>query len=163
MPSIRVGSSYQSRVNAIRLGEKAEIETERIIPGDFLVAKSATTESKITLFPSAEDRELLTIGSDLDTIKQVAGKGDWITARAVARTPNGPLFLAGNVRGTHKAAIAWLDTDLRSTQTFVFQPEDASGWVADVLPIGKPGEFATVRHIAPDRGGGAALTFVKIK
>ena len=158
------GTAWESGRRVIRLDDKGNIVGERLFPGSLLLVRQLTPGSGITLIPdSLENGALWTVSSDLANAKQVTGSAEWIFTRAACRSSTGLLLLAGNVQGTHKAAIAWLNADLKTTQTHAFQPEDASGWVADILPTGKSNEFVTVRAIAPHRGGGAALTFVKIK
>jgi hypothetical protein len=156
------GNTWESGRRVIRLDDKGDTVSERLFPGSLVLAHQVTPKSEVTLFPdSLENGALWTVSSDLVNAKQIAGRTEWIFTRAACRSSTGALILAGSVQGKNKATVAWLDADLKTTQTHVFQPEDASGWVTDVLPTAKPDEFVTVRDILG--GGGAALTFVKIK
>jgi hypothetical protein len=160
--SERRGTSMEHDRRVIRINDKGDILGERPFPGILLLAHQPNPVSEITLFPvSANKGALWGVSSDLTNARQLTGSTDWISAEAVCRSSTGSLLLAGHVQGKLKAAIAWLDADLKTTQTHVFKPENASGWVTDVLPTAKPDEFVTIRDILG--AGGAVMTFVKIK
>lgn len=162
--SIRRGTALEHGRQVMRFNDRGEIVGERYFPGSFLPTHQVNSEPEITLVSDAlGNGTLWRVTSDLANATQFAGNTEWIFARAACRSLTGSLLLAGDLQGTHKAAIEWVDADLRSTQTHVFQPEDASYWVADVLPTRNPDEFVTVRAIVPGRGFGVALTFVKVK
>jgi len=77
-------------------------------------------------------------------------------------------YIGGNA---FTASTTWVSADIASSQTFVFEPINASIWVTDVVATGNPWEFATVRPVLPvqhligpdEKRMGAALAFVRFK
>jgi hypothetical protein len=85
--------------------------------------------------------------------------------------PDGRLVFFGYQReqSVPTATVVLFSADLKTKQTFFFEPRWTSNRVLDAVSAGKAGEFATIRDIRPiqrwpnEKRQGLVLAFVRVK
>ncbi len=96
----------------------------------------------------------LTLGEHLQDTQVAplsAEPAEIIPYKKAYRLPDGALALFGDTTprkygGMGISSVAWISPNFGHKQVFTFKPW--SGWIADAVPTGKPGEFATVREVS---------------
>ena len=149
------------------------IRMQRTIPGHLVLVHSAAPGTSVSLISEGSSRATWrTLGTRLQTVARASGSTGRIAIKKAYVLPDHALALFGYTTppeygGMLLSSIAWVSPNLRHKQVFTFKPW--SIWIADAVPTGKPGEFATVREVSSlhhpfDRDRmGIVLSFVRIQ
>ncbi|MHB1587870.1 MAG: hypothetical protein ACYCRH_08135 [Acidiferrobacteraceae bacterium] len=145
------------------VGPEGTVRAQRTIPFG-LVAPSTRPERAVHVLTGGKHvtPAWLTLGDhlqDTQVAPLAARPVEIIPYKKAYRLSNGALALFGYTTppeygGMLLSSIAWISPDFGHKQIFTFKPW--SIWVADAVPTGKPGEFATVRQVGPMQRPGEA-------
>ena len=166
------------KTELVRLDSNGAIKVRGSVPEELLVVHPSTAGSTVLSLVSALSKphlSLRTVNAGLSEVAHRRGDRIAVVTRKAYRLPDHALALFGDTTppeygGMLLSSIAWVSPDLRYREVFNFKP--GSVWIADAVPTGKPGEFATVHQAEPmqrpfeplDRSQwGIVLSFVRIQ
>ncbi len=141
-----------SQTEITELGPDGSVKRQRTILGGLALVHSGAPETSVSLVSRGSAQATWrTLGAHLQTVARAKGSTGGIAVKKAYRLPNGALALFGYTTppeygGMLLSSIAWISPHFSHQQVFTFKPW--SIWVADAIPTGKPGEFATVREVS---------------
>ena len=171
------GSNVFDGRRVVRMDAHGTIKAQRFIPLGLRTVTSAPNDSSIQFVWDGDGSgiaHLLTLDDQLNETSSVEGTEHLLVTKRAYSLSDGSLVLFGGQQyegNTYTASIAWLNRDLNQKQSLVIEPTLASTNIADAVPTGNPGEFATIRLVGPthhllgrdEKRLGVALTFIQVQ
>ncbi|MHB1530041.1 MAG: hypothetical protein ACYDDA_00270 [Acidiferrobacteraceae bacterium] len=144
--------AYYGKTDLVRLDAQGDVTARGSLPGEGALVHPLTAGPTVSVVSalSKPHLHLQTVNAALGEVTHRRGDALTVVTRRAYRLPTGALALFGDTTppeygGMLVSSIAWISPHFGHQQVFTFKPW--SIWVADAVPTGTPGDFATVREV----------------